>query len=199
VLALLNENDGYLTKQRLEDKLGVHLDIRPGDSEATTYLLREGKDSHLSVRISTYGKTFKSVVDRALSGAHVEWYISWGIGWPWATGSSRRVHEGPCLKASRVRSDLLASGWTSPWLTWGVWEEEVARIASEARPAENPENPEVPQSPPELLPPIYNFFRQVNEAAGHRERLPRGQIFSDGDLAESCVTGIVVDARPPPP
>jgi len=56
----------------------------------------------------------------------------------------------------------------------------------------------LPQNPPEVIPPIYNFFRQVNEAAGHRDRLPKGQIFSDGDSAESCVTGIVVDARPPP-
>jgi hypothetical protein len=194
-LTLLNEHDGYLTKQRFEEKLGVHLQLQAGEREPTTYSLQERPDSPLVARISTYSERFKSALDPQLSGAHVEWFISWGKGSAWPTEAPRRPRQGPCLKASQVRSDLLASGWTSPWWKWGAWEEQLEQAAAQARLNKDPQT--VPH-PPELVPPIYNFLRQVNESTVDRDRLPRGQIFSEGDLADSCVTGILVRARPPP-
>jgi hypothetical protein len=178
VLRLLNEHDGQVSKERLEAVLGVRVGAVEREALATTYRIRKGVDWYLNARLTIFEKGFD--VSRAPELARG--YSEWTVEFP--ADKSVGPAQGGCLRADRVRSDLLASGWTSPWLRWGIAEERSGVAPGGER------------SPPEAVPPLSNFFRQANVASGHRDELPNGQVFSDGDRADSCVTGFSVRAPP---
>jgi hypothetical protein len=179
---LLNEHQGSVTKERFEDLFNVRFAPPERDSDATIYRLRQGVDWYFNARLTVYNERFNSAgMGAEINGAHIEWYVSWLDAF---THSSR----GACIRANHARETLMASGWTSPWLRWGIWEE------IRQRPADPGVNP---LYPPPVLPGVASFFRQPDEDSGHRDRLPRGQLDTTGDLPDSCVTGILVTAKAP--
>jgi len=186
VLALLNEHNGFVTKERLEDALGFQFHATSFEPDATVYLVRAGKDGYFDANLVVYNDSYRAS-SAAENGAHRSWYLGW------QSTSFGDPAKGECLTAARARADLIASGWTSPWERWGITEEPALTAAPSDRfrlPREG-ENP----GPP-VLPRSLNFFRQSDADSGHRDRLPRGELFGSGDLADSCVTGIAVTAAP---
>lgn len=174
VLRALNENHASITKERLEKILGVKLVVRRLESDGTTYLTDETHGGDLEARLTVYNAKFKSVAGPALNGAHLNWYVGW----------ERGKLNGKCITAERVRTSLLASGWTSPWSDWGVWE----------RPWVTPNDPFYRTYPPIKPAPIASFHRKEADTAEQHDSLPRGEVLSTGDMPDSCVTGILIDA-----
>jgi len=181
VLRLLNERDGAVTKERFEQVFGIQFVAVRRESDATTYLLEAGKDWYFGAHLTIYNDKFKFAAP--LNGAHSDWGIDWS-----RTFDSKA--EPKCLTADQVRADLLASGWTSPWQSWGFEEryrEETAKTLRERAPPGGYTYP--PSVPPE--PFGAQFSRYVEDPGVH---LPEGLIFAAGDFADSCVTGINVTA-----
>lgn len=181
VLVLLNDHQGYVTKERFEKVFGVHLGQPFTTKDSTTYRLVQGHSWYFDVRVSNYPDGYKTPIDPALNGAHSELYI----GWKADSFSDGHI----CITGERVRTSLMASGWTSPWIKWGIWEETASAAASQ---------PPVHSSyAPEPLPtPIAGFIRQTDADAGNRDALPRGQVETTGDHPDSCITGIYVVGKP---
>jgi hypothetical protein len=180
VLRLLNERSGAITKERLENVFGVRFTSVRRESDATTYLLKAGKDWYFDARVTIYNDKFKFAAP--LNGAHSQWFIGWGTVFG---GDSKHA----CITAEHARADLLASGWTSPWKSWGFWEkfrEQTAKDLQEHAP------PGGWVYPPMMPEPRAGFFRRGEDDSGYRDRLPQGEVFGTGDFADSCVTGILV-------
>jgi hypothetical protein len=180
VLRLLNERDGAVTKERFEDLFGVRFIAASRESDATTYLLKAGKDWYFDASVTIFNDQFKFAAP--LNGAHSQWFIDWGAGFG---GDAKHA----CIVAEQVRAGLLASGWTSPWRSWGFWEELREQTAKNLQ--ENaPSGGYV--YPPQMPPPRATFFRRSDYESAHRDHLPQGEVFTTGDSAASCVTGIRV-------
>jgi hypothetical protein len=184
VVSLLNERNGTVTKEHLEKALGVQLHTAVTDPDATVYRLFETKVVPFTVTLIVYNEQFRSRAP-AENGPH----INWSVDWPAPSGGDNDKTN--CITAARARADLLGSGWSSPWSSWGAAESHPPPQSSSFHIGEPGDlgNP----GPP-VLAPFFNFFRQSDEATGHRDRLPRGRLFSTGDLADSCVTGITMTA-----
>ena len=181
-LGLLNERDGAVTKERFELVFGVRFkDVRT-DSDATTYLLTAGKDWYFDARLTIYNENFK--FQGPFNGAHSEWIVRWNNGF----GSDVKQ---ACVKAEHVRDGLLAGGWTSPWKSWGLWEKIDEQTAKNLR-AQIANGTMSWMYPPVRIPPKAAFRRATDDET--HDRLPSGEIFTDGDFPDSCVTGILVTA-----
>ena len=185
ILALLNERDGSITKEQLEQALGARFGTPDHGVDATRYELRADESSFFDAHYIAYNDKYVSPVGAESNGAHTAWYVGWKPDAFRSSGSNQ------CITANQVRMTLLANGWSSPWKSWG----NVSDAARQPRDGElsgrGPRHPDL--APP---PPSRNFFRQSDEASGHRDRLPRGRLFSTGDLPESCVTGVEIVAKP---
>jgi len=182
LLALINERDGAVTKDRFEEVFDVRLPIFYQGSDGTMYHLKAGKDWYVEAGINIYNNQNKSL---GPLGGYSEMVINWG---PTIRGDVKDA----CVTAERVRSDLLATGWTSPWLGWGHWEDvakETAKDLQEHAP------PGGYMYPPMMIPPIASFWRRGADDSDHRDRLPQGEVFTTGDFADSCVTGIRMNAN----
>jgi hypothetical protein len=170
---VLNANNGSVTKEQLEQVLGVRFPALKRESDAGTYVLRAGRDWYFDIRLTLYNDRFRYPLAPELNGPHVKWYIGW------RADSFGDPTKAMCVTDERVRAALLANGWSSPWLRWGFWEEVASR----------------PSTAGSLrMPPVSNFFRQSDEDAGHRDRLPSGSLDTTGDFPDSCVTAITVTA-----
>jgi hypothetical protein len=170
LLALLNESNGSVTKERLENGIGITLHQVAFQPDAIVYGARARRDGYLTAHLVVYNEQHRSP-NPVRRGAHVQWYVGWDAD---DFGDPAR---GECLTAARASTDLLASGWTSPWPKPGT---DEARLVSPSPPIE----------------PHYMFGRQSDERDGHSGRLPRGQLFSSGDSTDSCITGILLVATP---
>jgi hypothetical protein len=184
VLLLINSSRGYVAKDRFEEVFGVRLGpVTTTKDGTTTYRLYRARTWYFDARLSYVVNSFKMPLHPAQNGSHSELYISW------ENGSFSDADGQDCVTDELVRTGLMATGWTSPWQKWGLWE-EIEAAASRQRPAD-------PGSPPEALPPpVSGFIRQTDEDAGHRDFLPRGRLDTTGDHPDSCVTGIDILGRP---
>jgi hypothetical protein len=172
---LLNKQHGSITKEQFQSVFGVDFGSPQSASDATTYLLHAGYDWYFDARLTLYNDKFR--FEGPENGAHSQWMITWRPDPFWSAKES-------CLRADRVRASLLAAGWSSPWARWGLWEEP-------------PKGPQYTGPYPPITPEQRALFHlQTDEDAGRWDRLPQGRIFSSGDLPDSCVTGILVTARP---
>jgi hypothetical protein len=172
---LLNKQRGSITKELFQSVFAVEFEPARTASDATTYLLHAGANWYFDARLTVYNDKFR--FQGAENGAHSQWTITWR---PESFGAEKES----CLRADRVRASLLATGWSSPWGRWGQWEEPAKGVQSTG-----PYPPLAPE-------PRAQLRLQTDEAAGNRDRLPQGRVFATGDLADSCVTGILVTARP---
>jgi hypothetical protein len=187
VLALIGEQNGYVTKERFESVFKVQFGSAGHESHSITYTLHQGHDWYFDARISDFDKTYTTPINAVENGAHSELVIVW------AKDSFGDPDRGECVTANLVRTSLVAGGWTSPWAKWGAWEEMAALTAEAAgrRPSADRWYPPEP-----LPPPISSFLRQADADAGHRDGLPRGRVDTTGDFPNSCVTGIYLESKP---
>ena len=186
VLALLNEHDGSVTKERFEQVFDVRFGPPRREEDGTTYLAHAGREWYFNAYVTIFNDQYKSVTGPEANGAHSGWYISWQPGTFGVT----------CLSAKRVRETLVASGWSSPWQSWGAWEKlRWSAPFPERRRGLGDPPALVPQPPLGPPPPRANFSRNGAEG-GHPNALPRGVVDSTGDQPDSCVTGILVEAKP---
>jgi hypothetical protein len=182
ILALLNERDGSVRKERFEQVFGVQFRIYYQDKDSTMYELKAGKDWYFDGGINfTYNNQNKFL---GPLGGHSEMVINWG---PKIRGDVKQA----CVTAERVRDDLIANGWTSPWQGWGHWEEVAEQTAKNLQEHAPPGGY---MYPPLMPPPIASFWRRGADDSDQRDRLPQGEVFTTGDFAESCVTGIRMNA-----
>ena len=183
VLVLLNDHLGYVTRERFEEVFGVHFGPPVTTQDSTTYRLVQGHGRYFDARLSTYVSGYTMPGDPALNGVHSELYIGWKV-------DSFADSDGhTCISGERVRTSLMASGWTSPWTRWGIWEETAAAAA---RQPPNKSN----YAPGPLPTPVASFLRQADEDAGRRDVLPRGRLDTTGDHPDSCITGIYITGKP---
>lgn len=177
VLVLINSSRGYVAKDRFEEVFGVRLGPVTTTKDGTTYRLYRASTWYFDARLSYFADSFKMPLDPARNGSHSELYISW------KNGSFSDSDGQDCVTDELVRTGLTATGWTSPWQKWGLWEE----IEAAAR--QHPADPGLPS-------PVSGFIRQTDEDAGNRDFLPRGRLDTTGDHPDSCVTGIDILGRP---
>src|SRR5438105_10025800 len=64
VLALLNERDGSVTKERFEDVFGVRLGPAIQERDARVYLLNAGKNWYFNARVTIYQEVSHAVPGR---------------------------------------------------------------------------------------------------------------------------------------
>jgi hypothetical protein len=182
VVRLLNESGGAVTKARVEAVLGVRLTLVSRDREATIYGLKSGESGPFDARVTVWSDRF--TLGLPSNRAHSEWALHWDTAWG---GDVQHA----CVTAERVRADLLATGWTSPWRSWGFWEERRRQIAQDLQAHAPPGGYVYPPMMPE---PRAAFWRGGDDNVGHRDRLPEGVVFGTGDFSDSCITAIRVTA-----
>jgi hypothetical protein len=189
VLRALDTHNGSMTKERFETIFGMKFAHPRTESDAKTYLAHEKVDWYFNGRVTIYNDNFRSVGDPDAKGAHSEWYIDWEPG----------TFGDTCLRAEKVRETLLANGWTSPWKSWGLWEElsrEAWAHLGDGLPPPDPTQLQVRAPHPPRMPPPRASFSRGNAQGAHPNALPRGRVITDGDQPNSCVTGIFVEAKP---
>jgi hypothetical protein len=189
VLRALDTHNGSMTKERFETIFDMKFAHLRTESDAKNYLAHEKVDWYFNGRVTIYNDNFKFPLVPEINGAHSEWYIAWEPG----------SFADACLTAEKVRETLLANGWTSPWKSWGLWEEMAREAWAHLGDGLPPPDPTKLQDsaphPPRMAPPIASFSRS-NAQGGHPNALPRGHVVTDGDQPSSCVTGIFVEAKP---
>jgi hypothetical protein len=172
---LLNKQHGSITKELFQSVFGVKFASPRTASDTTTYLLDAGSDWYFDARLTVYNEKYRFA--GAENGAHSQWTIIWR---PDSFGPEKES----CLRAERVRASLLANGWSSPWQRWGQREEPAK--------GDQVTGPYPPDTPDTMA----TFRLARDAAAGSWDRLPQGRVFATGDHPDSCVTGILVSARP---
>jgi hypothetical protein len=183
VLVLLNDHLGYVTRERFEEVFGVHFGPPVTTKDNTTYRLVQGHSGYFDARLSRYVSGYTMPGDPALDGVHSELYIGW------KTDSFAGPDGHACISGELVRTSLMASGWTSPWVKWGIWE-ETAAAARQQPPIKSA------YAPVPLPQPVAGFVRQAGEDAVKRGDLPRGRLDTTGDHPDSCITGIYIVGKP---
>jgi len=183
-LLLLRDRASSITPERVENVLGVHFGTLETQVDATAHLVRPREDAPFAANLTVYDASYRAVGD--VDGAHVSWVLLWKDAWPGAT------QPGECVTAGQAQADLLALGWGKPWREWGFMEEQAKRAAAQPPLTGGPELHRGGLPPP--LAAGFGFgWGPENDQL---ERLPRGRLYSTGDLAESCVIGINMVTRP---
>jgi hypothetical protein len=190
VSGLLNRQNGFITKEQFEHAFHVTFGPALRERDATTYLLDAGKSwyfgASLVLHVAVPANPFLQ-----FSGTYTGWHIDWSRGVFANTGKHR------CVTADMVRTDLLRTGWTSPWPQWGLWEELARKTAEDM--ARNAPPGGYPYPEPALMPRAV-FRRSSDESKGLRDVLPQGEFYTQGQVAgvgdspDSCVVAIHVDA-----
>ena len=183
VFALLNEHDGYVTRERFEKTFGVRLTPVPSqDPNTISYALRAGDDWYFTTRLTLFSDAYTDRIEPYTNGAHSHWSLYWSEE---AFGDPRRQQ---CLTVARVQADLLSAGWVSPWQLV-----PQPPLRSLARPAHKGSLTPVLE---ELPPPSHNFGRRSDLHTDRWGHLPFGQFSSTGESPDTCVTGFYIRARP---
>jgi hypothetical protein len=179
VLSLLNEHNGTVTRQHFEEVFDIHFGPADRQGDATVYRVRQGEDWYFGATFIEFNETYKSVEPSVKDGAHALWSLSW------KANSFGDPTKGECITAARVKKDFTATGWTSPWPSWGT---------SNPPPFERSRNcGDLPCSQSLAPPPVLNFRRQ-RAADASDWSLPRGSLVATGNGPESCVTNIAFRA-----
>ena len=194
LLGLVNEHNGYVMKQSFEQAFGVRFGVpervKDGEAQIYHYKLHAGAEWYFDVRVSEYDGNYRGSMDASMNGRHSELSVVWKI------DSFGSAAHGECVTAREVRDSLVATGWTSPWESWGKWEKLAAADAAALRGS-------TPYSPPVAIQPRSVFYHQADQDAADRDQLPRleghipqGDVYTTGDQPDSCITGLRVVGRP---
>ncbi len=177
VLAFLNQNEGYATKEQFAETFGIHFGyvdpehtVLTHQLAVTTFRARSGLDWYFDAWFEEFTEAWNSPGDPA-SGAHIAWSISW------REDSFGDPMRGQCITAARAERDLVASGWETPWPQWSL-----------------PIQAEVPSDMPSP-PPMGNLRRERDRGTKPWGELPFGRVFPADAGPDSCVTGISMAAK----
>jgi hypothetical protein len=182
-LALLNEREGYVTRERFEKAFGVRLQpVQFHEPNMMPYELRAEINWYFTTRITIFSDKFTDLIEPYTNGVHSDWGLYWSED---AFGDPQKRE---CLTVARVQADLLNSGWSSPWNL-------------------NPRGVRVSHTCPvrtgclthvlePMVPPSHNVGRQSDLHTGRWGQLPFGQFFGTGESPNSCVTGFYIRGRP---
>lgn len=180
---MLNEREGYVTRERFEKTFGVRLQpVQFHEPNMTPYQLRSGIDWYFSKHLTTFSDAFTDLIEPYTNGVHSDWGLFWNAD---TFGDSKKQE---CLTVARVQADLLSSGWTSPW----AWKPQGALVSHACRARTGC----LIQVISPIVPPSHNFGRQSDLHTDLWGHLPFGRFSSTGESPDSCVTGFYVRARP---
>jgi hypothetical protein len=180
---MLNEREGYVSKEQFEKTFGVRLrPVQFHEPNMTPYQLHPGIDWYFTTYLTIFSEAFTDRTELEANGVHSLWGLFW------SADSFGDPNKQECLTVARVQTDLLRSGWTSPW-GFKPPEAQVSR----ACPAGTECLIRVSSPAP---PPFHNFGRESDLHTERWGHLPFGQFLSTGDSPDSCVTGFYVRAQP---
>lgn len=181
ILVLINEHDGYVTKDRVEEVLRIRFMYTTGHKDYEHYVvyrLNVEHQGYFNTTVGDYTDQYKALGESELSGAQ----SSWSVGWP-ADGPSDHS-QSECITAGRARSDLSNKGWVTS-SNWGSYE------------AEQPTTQPAGCNQAVGCGPHLQSF--TGSAYFHRDAgngLPELRVMSAGGTSKACVSSIAVNARP---